>query len=119
MFDFPQIWNGTLRDHYLLLFSVAGAVALAAGIIGAWIGARFGARRLVRDVLAALPNSQQQQELAAMQMAQLSQAVDAMSIEIERLSEGQRYTAKLLTDRAAAPRNNASPDRPVGQITPH
>lgn len=118
MFEFPQIWNGTLREHYLILFSVAGTVALAAGIIGAWIGARFGARRLVRDVLAALPTSQQQ-ELAALQLAQLSQAVDAMSIEVERFSEGQRYTAKLLTDRASTHMPNASTDRPVGQTTPH
>ena len=32
-------------------------------------------------------------------LGQLQQAVDATAIEVERLSEGQRYTTKLLADR--------------------
>ena len=37
-------------------------------------------------------------ELAA-QMNRIEQAVDTMSVEVERISEAQRYQAKLLTDR--------------------
>lgn len=115
MFDFlPSVWNGTLREHYLLLFSVAGAIGLAAGLAGAWFGARFGTRRVVQEMLERLPNNAQQQ-LANEQLFQLSQAVDTLSVEMERLSEGQRYAAKLLSDRNA--RNLA--DRPSGVITPH
>lgn len=33
---------------------------------------------------------------------QLQDSVDAMAIELERISEGQRFTAKLLADRSAA-----------------
>jgi hypothetical protein len=33
-------------------------------------------------------------------IGQLQQAVDAIAIEVERLSEGQRFTTKLLTDSA-------------------
>ena len=105
---FPPIWNGTMREHYLLLFSVAGGVAVLAGLVGAWLGAHFGTRRIVRQVLEALPSSEQQQ-FTTVQLSQLSQAVDAMSIEIERLSEGQRYAAKLLT--ANRP--------PAEVVTPH
>ena len=118
MFDFlPPIWNGTLREHYLLLFSLAGGFGVLAGLVGAWFGARFGTRRVMQEVLEALP-SNSQQELANQQLNQLSQAVDTMSIEIERLSEGQRFAAKLLAERSN--KFSSSPaDRPPGVITPH
>lgn len=40
-------------------------------------------------------------ELASMdaRLARIEQAVEAMSIEVERISEGQRFTTKLLSDR--------------------
>jgi hypothetical protein len=41
-------------------------------------------------------------------MERLEQAVDAIAIEIERVSEGQRYMTRLLTEGAA-------PALPVGQ----
>ena len=37
-------------------------------------------------------------ELAA-QMTRIEQAVDTMSVEVERISEAQRFQAKLLSDR--------------------
>jgi hypothetical protein len=40
---------------------------------------------------------------SAERLARIEQAVDAMAIEIERISEGQRFTTKLLTSRAEAP----------------
>jgi hypothetical protein len=33
-------------------------------------------------------------------MERLEQAVEAVAIEVERISEGQRYTTKLLSERA-------------------
>jgi hypothetical protein len=33
-------------------------------------------------------------------LTRIEQAVDAMSIEVERISEGQRFTTKLLSERA-------------------
>jgi len=35
-------------------------------------------------------------------MERLEQAVDAIAIEIERVSEGQRYVTRLLTEGAAS-----------------
>ena len=43
---------------------------------------------------AQIPNDLRQQ------LQQLSASVDAIAIEVERISEGQRYTTKLLSDRA-------------------
>ena len=40
---------------------------------------------------------------SAERLARIEQAVDAMAIEIERISEGQRFTTKLLAARADAP----------------
>ena len=41
-------------------------------------------------------------------LGQLQRSVDAIAIEVERLSEGQRFTTKLLTER----------EREVAQIPP-
>jgi hypothetical protein len=35
-------------------------------------------------------------------MARIEQAVDAIAVEVERISEGQRFTTRLLSERAAA-----------------
>jgi C4-dicarboxylate-specific signal transduction histidine kinase len=35
-------------------------------------------------------------------MAELQQSMDAMSVEIERISEGQRFVTKLMSERPAA-----------------
>jgi hypothetical protein len=115
---FPQVWNGTLREHYLLLFTVAGAVALMAGFVGAWIGARFATKRMVLELREALPTADQQR-VAAEQLAQLGQALDVVALEVERLSEGQRFTAKMLADNAARVRNVSESARQPGVITPH
>jgi hypothetical protein len=32
-------------------------------------------------------------------LSRIEQAIDAMSVEVERISEGQRFTTKLLSDR--------------------
>jgi hypothetical protein len=44
---------------------------------------------------AALPKGVDQR------LERIEQAVDAIAIEVERISEGQRFTTRLLSDRAA------------------
>ena len=34
-------------------------------------------------------------------LSRIEQAVEAMSVEVERISEGQRFTTRLLSERAA------------------
>jgi hypothetical protein len=49
-----------------------------------------------RDVAAAAMPSD-----TAARLERIEQAVDAMSIEVERIAEGQRFVTRLMTDKAA------------------
>jgi hypothetical protein len=111
---FPVVWNGTLREHYLLLFSVAGSIALVAGFVGAWLGSRFASRRMIQELREALPSGQQQ-AMASAQLDELAGALDSVALEVERLAEGQRFTAKLLAENTPA----RAPLRTPGVVTPH
>ena len=55
--------------------------------------------------------------------SRLEQAVDAMAIEVERITEGQRFMTRLLAERAAAERapreRPALPGSEPRIITPH
>jgi hypothetical protein len=65
--------------------------------------ARAFARRIDRQPIApAIPP-----ELAA-QIERMEHAIDSIAIEVERISEGQRFTTKLLADRAGADSGVAS-----------
>ncbi|MBC7789393.1 MAG: hypothetical protein H7Z74_05585 [Anaerolineae bacterium] len=52
-------------------------------------------RRGDRKAGRSLPNVASDERLA-----RIEQAVDAIAIEVERISEGQRFTTKLLSERA-------------------
>lgn len=110
---FPPLIQGTLREHYLLLFGAAGAVSLIVGSVSAWIGAQFGARRLAQRIADA-------QSLAsgenAAHLRELTQVMEGIALEVERISEGQRFTARLLSERAAQP---LPVRRREDVITPH
>jgi hypothetical protein len=46
-------------------------------------------------------------------LERIEQAVEAIAVEVERISEGQRFTTKLLSDRPAEPVPVRAPgDRP-------
>lgn len=112
----PGIFFGTLREHYILLFGIAGSFAAVVGFIAAWAGAQFGARRAAgqaAEEVLARTNVGLDRNLAA-----LTQAVDAIALEVERLSEGQRFTARLLSERPAATSGPAGHE-PARVITPH
>lgn len=64
-------------------------------IIGAPI-ARAIARRIERGIgggSVSLPND------VAARLERMEQAIDAIAVEVERISEGQRFTSKLLAGR--------------------
>ena len=53
----------------------------------------------------------------AQRLQRLEQGVDATAIEVERIAEGQRFTTKLLTERAAQAHAADQPRHRVN--TPH
>ena len=111
---FPPILHGTLREHYLFLFGAAATVSIVVGSVSAWIGAQFGARRLAKRIAES-------QSLAggenAARFHELTQVMEGIALEVERISEGQRFATKLLSERAAQPL--AIPRREPGVTTPH
>lgn len=62
-----------------------------------WPLARAWARRIDRQSAAPKVPSEVTERLARME-----QAIDSMAIEIERISEGQRFTTRLLAERSPA-----------------
>ena len=74
-----------------------GLVALLAAIIILGPFARMFARRMERtqEMKAAGTNATVLQH----QLEQLQQSVDAMSLEVERIGESQRFQSKLLVER--------------------
>lgn len=115
---FPHLFFGTLREHYLLLFGMAGGIALVAGFLGAWVGARFGARAAARRAVVQLSREAGN----APELRAMKEGLDELLLELERVAEAQRFTARILADRergAALPAPAPIARREPGQITPH
>ena len=106
----PHIFAGTLREHYIMLFSAAGAIGVTAGLVGSWVGAYLGARRAVKSAQLNRPEAQ-----PTMQLGEVMQALDAIALEVERISEAQRFTMKVLSERQPV----VLPRAESRSITPH
>jgi hypothetical protein len=78
--------------------SVAFFITMAIIIIGLPLARAF-ARRMDRKS----PTPQISNDVSA-QLAHLNQAVDAIALEVERITEGQRFTTKLLSEQRDAAR---------------
>lgn len=78
--------------------SIAFFVTMALIIIGLPIARAFARRMDRRAGPAQISN-----EVSA-QLSQLTQAVDAIALEVERISEGQRFTTRLLSEQRDAAR---------------
>lgn len=77
--------------------TIAFFVMVAVMVIGWPIARAFGRRIERRGQLAALDAGTMEQ------LQRIEQAVDAMAIEVERISESQRFMARLQRDTAAQP----------------
>jgi len=89
-----------------ILTAMGCITSIAHGLLKRW---RSKPSEVGRDVTGALND-------IAQRLARLEQASDAMSVEIERISEGQRFTTKLLVERGKAAAQ-VEPGKKV--ITPH
>jgi hypothetical protein len=81
-------------DRYSMIVAVMGQLcgtAILISILAFW----FQRRR--RE---AVPPAGGMQRVEA-RLAEIQQAVDSVAVEIERISEGQRFTTRLLSERVA------------------
>ena len=78
--------------------SLAFFFTIAAIIIGLPIARAFARRMDRKGGTAQIPSE------VSSQLAQLNQAVDAIALEVERISEGQRFTTRLLSEQRDAAR---------------
>ena len=85
-----------------VFISIAFFITVAAVIIGLPLARAF-ARRLDRRTATQIPPE------VSSQLAQLGQAVDAIALEVERISEGQRFTTRLLSEQRDAGRLSSTP----------
>ena len=98
-------------DAMIVVNSVIGGLLLGIiGFAGAWMRAR---ERAIRAQLSR----ERPADDATARFEQLQRSVDAIAVEVERISEGQRFTARLLAERSAAPVER--PRLPGQSITPH
>lgn len=74
-----------------------------------WPIARAYARRVEQESTRAhIPT-----EVTA-RLERMEQAIDSIAVEVERISEGQRFTTKLLSERTSAPAGGAGVAPPRG-----
>lgn len=95
-----------------------GAVLMMAIVASSVVmGIRLIANAVLRHKELEMRTEQQLSPVSDERMARLEMAVESIALEVERISEGQRFTTKLLSDAAKqmAPRL----DRPKKQDTPH
>ena len=78
--------------------SIAFFLTIAAIIIGLPIARAFARRMDRKGGVAQVPTE------VSSQLAHLNQAVDAIALEVERISEGQRFTTRLLSEQRDAAR---------------
>jgi hypothetical protein len=89
-----------------LLGTILGTVIIGSALAGAYFIGKDRGRREAERALRAGGAPPGATNLPAAERT--DRAIDALSLEVERLAEAQRYTAKLLADSAAAKRPPAS-----------
>ena len=82
-----------MNPDVLAFAQVAVIVVLLAGTLSAIVVG------LVRGV-SIKPKGLQTPNAQNLQLEQLQQSIDAIAVEVERIAEAQRFSAKLLSERA-------------------
>jgi hypothetical protein len=84
--------NATTVIVAVSFFGALAALAFSINAIArAWVARGRDEARLLSETAAPLADAR---------LARLEQAVDAIALEVERISETQRFTTKLLSEQA-------------------
>ncbi len=100
-----------LKDAFLFVTLITGMGCVTGVLITAikYRGRRQGG--ISPEVIARL------EEISA-RMGQLDTAVDSIAVEVERISEGQRFVSRVLAERTSTPALSERPKN-SGSTTPH
>jgi hypothetical protein len=93
---FHSVFHG-MRDRDAAILVLAAGTALFIGSISAWLGSYFGARRAVKRAFRdriEIPSI-----VTEVRYDELARSIDAIALEVERISEAQRFAAKLLVEQ--------------------
>jgi hypothetical protein len=69
--------------------------------------ARAHIRRIEREPAPSAPPHE-----ITLRLERMEQAIDSIAVEVERISEGQRFTTKLLAERGTIPSSTPSSQAP-------
>jgi hypothetical protein len=95
-----------MSTSMIVVMAICANSFVALGGFGLWLSYRARRRRpLFSD-----------DEIAG-QLRQIRESIDALSVEVERIGESQRYTARLLHD--ASTMRATFPAPPQKSVTPH
>ena len=78
-----------------IMATMLSLVGIVGAIANAWIK--------TREARASGGSSRELREIAE-RLSRLEQGMDAVALEVERISEGQRFTSRLLAERGEAER---------------
>lgn len=84
-----------IGDPFLVPIVMFGSIPVI--VIGLPIARAYARRLERRDAAPAIPSD------VTARLERMEQAIDSIAIEVERISEGQRFTTKLLSDRTSTP----------------
>ena len=76
----------------IIMFSSVPVIAIGMPLAKAYAKRMEGGARA-----PAIPSD------VSVRLERMEQAIDAIAVEVERISEGQRFTTKLLSERVATP----------------
>ena len=101
-------------DRYTMIVAVCGqatAVILIVSVLNAIVRYRRAGRGggpVPADDLRRIET----------RLADMQSALETVAVEVERISEGQRFTTKLLAERDAIPIDAGNGARAAGRVTP-
>jgi hypothetical protein len=84
-------------DPDVASFAVVAVVIV--GMVGSLLAMSIWAWRAARKS----PNRELPSPIYEQRLEQLQQSIDAIAVEVERIAEAQRFSAKLLAERADTP----------------
>ncbi|HEY9230015.1 MAG TPA: hypothetical protein VIP11_25410 [Gemmatimonadaceae bacterium] len=94
-----------MSTSLIITLAMCTNAIIVLGGFSIWLGYRARRRPTIAD------------EALARELREIRESIDALSVEVERIGESQRFTARILAD--ASSMRPTFPSQPPKTITPH